>query len=53
MNDITKHMIDFIEEKEKDAQLEKQENNSKLKNSIVSSILKELDEEIHNEDSNN
>ena len=51
MNDnIVKHMIDFIEEKEKQLQASKFANDNQAKADVVKSILDELERETKNED---
>ena len=42
---IEDHMISFIEEQEKQLQIEKLASNNKLKKDIVKSILDELEKE--------
>lgn len=42
-------MIDFIEEKERQLQIEKLSNDSNAKKDIVKAILDKLDKEISNE----
>ena len=49
MSDIVKDMIIFIENKEREMQVDIQDNNTKTKNSVVNSILEKLDEEFNNE----
>jgi len=51
MNDnIVKHMIDFIEEKEKQLQASKFSNDNQMKSDVVKAIIDELEREIKDED---
>lgn len=47
---IVKHMIDYIENKERQLQIDKLSNDQQAKNSIVKSILDELERNTKNED---
>lgn len=47
---VVQHMIDFIEEKEKELQADKLNTGNKSKKNVVQSILDELDTEVKNED---
>lgn len=49
VNDVVKHMIGFIEEKEHQLQAEKLLGENSAKNDIVKAILDELDKEVANE----
>lgn len=46
---IVQHMVDFIENKEKELQADKLNTDTKAKKGIVQSILDELDSEVKNE----
>lgn len=46
---IVQHMVDFIEEKEKELQADKFNGGSKVKKNVVQAILDELDAEVKNE----
>ena len=55
MNDLKKqavidHMIEFIEDKEKELQSSALEHEHNLRSTIVKAILDELDREVANED---
>ena len=55
MNDLKKqavidHMIEFIEDKEKELQSSALEHEYNLRSTIVKAILDELDREVANED---
>ena len=51
MNDnIVKHMIDFIEEKEKQLQSSKFSSDNQMKSDVVKAIIDELEREIKDED---
>ncbi len=51
MNDnIVKHMIDFIEEKEKQLQASKFSSDNQMKSDVVKAIIDELEREIKDED---
>jgi len=49
-NEIVQHMIDFIEDKERDAQAEYLKGGSKAKMDVVKMILNELENKTKNED---
>ncbi len=55
MNDdkIIEHMIQFIESKERDLQAATLISSNQNKTDLVQSVLKELEREIKNEDSEN
>lgn len=46
---ITRHMVEFIEEKEKEIQADRLNAGNRLKKNVVQSILDELDAEVKNE----
>lgn len=46
---IVKHMIEFIEGKEKELQTDRFSVGNKIKKNVVQSILDELDTEVKNE----
>lgn len=48
--DIIKHMIDYIEDKERQLQIDKLSNDQQAKKGIVKSILDELERNTKNED---
>ncbi len=48
-NQIVKHMIDFIEEKERELQASKMGTDTQAKNGIIRSIISELERELKNE----
>lgn len=48
--DIIKHMIDYIEDRERQLQIDKLSNDQQAKKSIVKSILDELERNTKNED---
>ncbi len=51
MNDnIVKHMIEFIEEKEKQLQAAKFSNDNQMKSDLVKMIIDELEREVKDED---
>ena len=55
MNDLKKqavidHMIEFIEDKEKELQSSALEHEHNLRSTIVKAIIDELDREVANED---
>lgn len=51
MNDnIVKHMIDFIEEKEKQLQASKFSSDNQMKSDVVKAIIDELEREVKDED---
>ncbi len=47
---IVQHMVDFIENKEKEVQADKLNAVNKVKKNVVQAILDELDTEVKNED---
>ncbi len=47
--EVVQHMVDFIEEKEKELQSDKFNSGGKTKKNVVQSILDELDSEVKNE----
>lgn len=46
---IVQHMIDFIDEKEREIQAKKLSNDVQAKNDVVKAILKELERETSDE----
>jgi len=47
---IIRHMVEFVEEKERDAQADLMKNGSKTKRDMVKIIMNELERELKNED---
>ncbi len=51
--EIVKHMVEFIERKEKELQADKLNTGGKSKKNVVQAILDELDTEVKDEDQKN